>query len=65
MTIVFELAGKIATSTPKDIAVGDVWLCAGQSNMAGRLGTDKACRYPEGKITVDGRSLLVIRNRRP
>lgn len=50
MTIVSEGAGTTVTRTITNLVAGDVWLCAGQSNMAGRLGTNKGGRYPEGTI---------------
>jgi sialate O-acetylesterase len=37
MTVVCEKDGKKAIKTINNLLVGDVWLCAGQSNMAGKL----------------------------
>jgi len=37
MTVVSEKDGKRASVEIKDLLVGDVWLCAGQSNMAGTM----------------------------
>jgi len=37
MTITCEKDGKQAVTELKNLVVGDVWLCAGQSNMAGRM----------------------------
>jgi sialate O-acetylesterase len=37
MTVVCELDGKKASKVLKNLLVGDVWLCAGQSNMAGSM----------------------------
>jgi len=37
MTIVCQKDGQQATKTIKNLLVGDVWLCAGQSNMAGTM----------------------------
>lgn len=37
MTIVCEKDGKKAVKEIKNLVIGDVWLCAGQSNMAGRM----------------------------
>lgn len=37
MTVVCEKDGEKATKTLKNLLVGDVWLCAGQSNMAGTM----------------------------
>lgn len=37
MMIVYEKDGKQATTAIRNLLVGDVWLCAGQSNMAGKM----------------------------
>jgi len=37
LTIATELDGKKASTSFKDILIGEVWLCAGQSNMAGKM----------------------------
>jgi sialate O-acetylesterase len=47
LTIVGELDGKKTTKTLKNILIGEVWLCSGQSNMAGRFGRDP---YPKGSL---------------
>jgi sialate O-acetylesterase len=47
LTIVGELDGKKTTITLKNILIGEVWLCSGQSNMAGRFGRDP---YPKGSL---------------
>ena len=47
LTIVAEHGDKKATITLKNILIGEVWLCSGQSNMAGRFGRDP---YPRGSL---------------
>jgi len=47
LTIVTELDGKKASKSFTDILIGEVWLCSGQSNMAGRFGRDP---YPKGSL---------------
>lgn len=37
MTVVCEKDGQKAMKTIQDLVAGDVWLCAGQSNMAGSM----------------------------
>jgi sialate O-acetylesterase len=39
MTITCETDGKKAVKTIRNILVGEVWLCSGQSNMAGKMGS--------------------------
>ncbi len=53
LTINTQLNGKQATKTFTDILIGEVWLCSGQSNMAGPFrrapyppGSDKEANYP-------------------
>jgi len=48
MTVVSESGGRNATVTMKNLVTGEVWLCAGQSNMAGRLRTTR--HYPEDTL---------------
>ena len=50
LTIVAELAGEKATNTIRNILIGEVWLCAGQSNMAGKLGGGAGRSLPDGSI---------------
>ncbi len=48
MTVTCEKEGQKMVKEINDLLVGDVWLCAGQSNMAGKMGgtsVDKA-NYP-------------------
>ena len=45
LTITTELDGKKASKVFSDILVGEVWLCAGQSNMAATFGRGA---YPPG-----------------
>ena len=40
-----------SAATAEDIAVGDVWLCSGQSNMEYPL--PRAMGYPEGQADPD------------
>lgn len=47
LTIVSELDGKTATKTVRNILLGEVWLCSGQSNMAGVFGR---APYPKGSL---------------
>ena len=47
LTIAGEPGGKKTIKTLKNILVGEVWLCSGQSNMAGRFGRDP---YPKGSL---------------
>lgn len=42
--------GKEATSAVKDLVAGEVWLCAGQSNMAGKMRTNVTRHFPEDSI---------------
>lgn len=37
MTVTCKKGGRTATTEIRNLLVGDVWLCAGQSNMAGRM----------------------------
>jgi sialate O-acetylesterase len=46
MTIVTERGGETATRVLKNLVAGEVWLCAGQSNIAGKLKTNRPYRYP-------------------
>lgn len=50
MTVECDKDGRRATKEVKHLLVGDVWLCAGQSNMAGRMKTGKSAHYPEDSI---------------
>lgn len=45
LTITTRLGGKEATKAFSDILIGEVWLCSGQSNMAGKFGR---AVYPPG-----------------
>lgn len=46
MTITCKKDGKEAVKEIKNLVLGDVWLCAGQSNMAGALRTYKPKLFP-------------------
>ena len=47
LTVVTKLGGKEETKTFKNILIGEVWLCSGQSNMCGPLRMNP---YPPGTI---------------
>ena len=47
LTISTKLRGQEATKTLKNILIGEVWLCSGQSNMGGPL---RMSPYPPGTI---------------
>lgn len=46
LTIVTKLDGKMATKQFENIVAGELWLCAGQSNIAGKLKTKTPYRFP-------------------
>jgi len=50
MAVVCEKDGKKAVREIKNLIMGDVWLCAGQSNMAGKMRTTKTRHFPEDSI---------------
>jgi len=50
MTITCEKDGAKAVKEIKNLILGDVWFCAGQSNMAGAIRTKKASHYPEDTL---------------
>lgn len=50
MKITCEKAGSKVTGEIRNLVVGDVWFCAGQSNMAGALRTSKGGHYPEDTL---------------
>jgi sialate O-acetylesterase len=52
MTVVCGKDGLQATKEIRNLLVGDVWLCAGQSNMAGRMKTGKSAHHPENSIEM-------------
>lgn len=52
MTVVCGKDGLRATKEIQNLLVGDVWLCAGQSNMAGRMKTGKSAHHPENSIEM-------------
>ena len=52
LTIVSKIDGKEETVEFKNIVIGEVWLCAGQSNMAGRIKTNKTRHYPENTLEL-------------
>ncbi len=52
MTVVCERDGEAATKEIRNLLVGDVWLCAGQSNMAGRMKTGTSAHHPANSIEM-------------
>lgn len=52
MAITFEKEGEKATTTLKDLLIGEVWLCAGQSNMAGKMRTNTGNHFPENSLEM-------------
>lgn len=52
MTVLCTKDGSQATKEILNLLVGDVWLCAGQSNMAGRMKTGRGSHHPENSIDL-------------
>ena len=52
MVITFEKDGQKAATTLKDLLIGEVWLCAGQSNMAGVMKTNSSVHFPADSIAT-------------
>jgi sialate O-acetylesterase len=52
MVITFEKDGKNTTTTRKDLLIGEVWLCAGQSNIAGAMRTNTSVHHPANSIAI-------------
>lgn len=50
MTVICEKDGVVSKKEIRDLVLGDVWLCAGQSNMAGAIRTNKTNHYPEDTL---------------
>ncbi len=50
MTVTFEKAGVKAVRNIRNLILGDVWMCAGQSNMAGAIRTNKGGHFPEDTL---------------
>ncbi len=50
MTVTCEKDGKKATKEIQDLILGDVWFCAGQSNMVGALRTNKGGHFPHDTL---------------
>ncbi len=50
MTVTFENDGVKSERTIRKVILGDVWFCAGQSNMAGALRGNKKGHYPEDTV---------------
>lgn len=52
MVITFAKDGARVETIVKDVLVGEVWLCAGQSNMAGVMKTNASVHFPENSIAM-------------
>ena len=50
LTVSAGAAGTIETKTINNILIGEVWLCSGQSNMAGRMGGAAGRTLPDGSV---------------
>lgn len=51
MTITAKLGGREAATTLNNLLIGEVWLCAGQSNIGGKLGSGAAGgTLPDGSV---------------
>jgi sialate O-acetylesterase len=50
MTVTFERAGVKTVKQIKNLILGDVWFCAGQSNMAGAIRTNRSGHFPADTI---------------
>ena len=50
LTVTTKRNGKEATVEFEDLVAGDVWLCAGQSNMAGKMRTNVSRHHPPDTI---------------
>lgn len=50
MTVTSEKNGVRAIKEIRNLILGDVWFCAGQSNMAGAIRTNKNGHYPEDTL---------------
>jgi sialate O-acetylesterase len=50
MSVTCQKDGKEASKEIKNLVMGDVWFCAGQSNMAGAIRTNKSGHFPEDTV---------------
>lgn len=50
MVITCKADGKKAVKRIDNLLIGEVWLCAGQSNMAGKMRTNKTRHHPADSI---------------
>ncbi len=50
MTVTCEKGGLESVKTIQNLILGDVWLCAGQSNMAGAIRKNRSGHFPEDTI---------------
>ena len=50
MTVTCEKSGMKSLKEIRNLILGDVWFCAGQSNMAGAIRTNKSGHFPEDTL---------------
>ena len=50
MTVTCEKNGAKVTKEISNLILGDIWFCAGQSNMAGAIRTNKSNHYPQDTL---------------
>ena len=50
MTVTCEKNGAKAVKNCRNLILGDVWFCAGQSNMAGAIRTNKSGHFPSDTL---------------
>jgi len=50
MTVTCEKNGLESVKAIRNLILGDVWLCAGQSNMAGAIRTNRSGHFPEDTV---------------
>ena len=50
MTVTCEKNGTRTVKSIRNLILGDVWFCAGQSNMAGAIRTNKKSHFPEDTL---------------
>lgn len=52
MTVSFEKNGVSTVRIIRNLILGDVWFCAGQSNMAGAIRTNRKGHFPENTLDL-------------
>lgn len=52
MVITCGKDGEKAVKEIKNLVMGDVWICAGQSNMAGAIKTNRSVHYPTNTLDL-------------